>query len=131
MSEFLEIVTEFEAKYEERFPGCLLADPPAKVEQLRRAESLLGASLTDELVEFYELHNGAYQYPFWHQQVRLPPYPQGSVNYAAFPGRAGPFDAFHALTVFANNFDGNVHVPLVGERRGEVWRSMSLEVDSA
>ena len=114
---------EFEAKLEERWPGLLEPKPPATPDQIRYVEEMLDAPLPDDVVAFFEMHNGCVRYPFNHVQLALPESSQELVQGVATPGPGSPFDQRRALSVLMDTGACYLQIPLVGEHRGELFRT--------
>lgn len=127
MADLIDVLTEFEAKVDERWPDMLVREPPATVDQIKLAERIYEATLTDELVELYQLHNGCVGYPRRHMQIALPKTLEEFGGLLGRPGFAGPFDMRHAVTVLVADGVDVLHVPLTGDHRGQVYRDCLQE----
>jgi len=121
---FKELVVELETKLKETLPGILRPAEPATVEQIRVAESLYGAGLTEDLITLAELHNGCGGgYPMFQSHKRLPAELDELQADLPWPLHGGPFDADStALSIFSNHLVSYLAVPLQGEYRGHVFR---------
>lgn len=121
-SGIVELIKELDAKIKQIVPDGPRPKPPATLEDLRTAERLHGAELTDELAAVAQIRNGCTGYPMFQGQFGLASC-LDDLNLAyPFPNSGGPFEE-RSTAIFAG-VSGQTYLltPLTGEYRGHVFR---------
>lgn len=122
---FSELLVEFEAKVSELAPDALQPSAPATIADLRRAEELHGAELTDEVATLALLHNGCGGYPDIQAHFPLASNVLDLGIMGPFPLSGGPFEERSTVQFAGNGGYSYLVTPLKGDYRGHVFRMSS------